>query len=54
MATKKGAESLKDKLRKLFMTRDSEAFEKALSEEVKDEEGACRQRARDPHSHARR
>jgi hypothetical protein len=37
MATKKGAESLKDKLRKLFMTRDSEAFEKALSEEVKDE-----------------
>jgi len=42
MATKKGAESLKDKLRKLFMTRDSEAFEKALSDEVKDEgmEGA--------------
>jgi hypothetical protein len=39
MATKKGAESLKDKLRKLFMTRDSEAFEKALSEEVKDEDG---------------
>lgn len=37
MATKKGAESLADKLRKLFMTRDSEAFEKALSEEVKDE-----------------
>jgi hypothetical protein len=37
MAVKKGAESLKDKLRKLFMTRDSEAFEKALSEEVKDE-----------------
>jgi len=41
MATKKGAESLKDKLRKLFMTRDSEAFEKALSEEVKDEGGAA-------------
>jgi hypothetical protein len=41
MATKKGAESLKDKLRKLFMTRDSEAFEKALSEEVKDEDGAA-------------
>ncbi|MEL6472670.1 MAG: DUF2213 domain-containing protein [Pseudomonadota bacterium] len=39
MATKKGAESLKDKLRKLFMTRDSEAFEKALSEEVQDEDG---------------
>jgi hypothetical protein len=39
MAVKKGAESLKDKLRKLFMTRDSEAFEKALSEEVKDEGG---------------
>lgn len=39
MATKKGAESIKDKLRKLFMTRDSEAFEKALSEEVKDEDG---------------
>jgi hypothetical protein len=39
MAVKKGAESLKDKLRKLFMTRDSEAFEKALSEEVKDEDG---------------
>lgn len=37
MAIKQGAESLKDKLRKLFMTRDSEAFEKALSEEVKDE-----------------
>jgi len=37
MATKQGAESFKDKLRKLFMTRDSEAFEKALSEEVKDE-----------------
>lgn len=41
MATKKGAESLADKLRKLFMTRDSEAFEKALSEEVKDEDGAA-------------
>jgi hypothetical protein len=41
MAIKQGAESLKDKLRKLFMTRDSEAFEKALSEEVKDEEGAA-------------
>lgn len=39
MAIKQGAESLKDKLRKLFMTRDSEAFEKALSEEVKDESG---------------
>jgi hypothetical protein len=39
MANKQGAESLKDKLRKLFMTRDSEAFEKALSEEVKDEGG---------------
>jgi hypothetical protein len=37
MAVKNGAESIKDKLRKLFMTRDSEAFEKALSEEVKDE-----------------
>lgn len=37
MAIKQGAESLKDKLRKLFMTRDSEAFEKALSEEVNDE-----------------
>ncbi|MBB3004370.1 hypothetical protein FHX57_006752 [Paraburkholderia tropica] len=37
MAIKQGAESFKDKLRKLFMTRDSEAFEKALSEEVKDE-----------------
>ncbi|MGF6837055.1 hypothetical protein QF001_000922 [Paraburkholderia youngii] len=37
MATKKAAESLKDKLRKLFMTRDSEAFEKALDEEMKDE-----------------
>lgn len=40
MAIKQGAESLKDKLRKLFMTRDSEAFEKALSEEVKDEDAA--------------
>lgn len=39
MANKQGAESFKDKLRKLFMTRDSEAFEKALSEEVKDEGG---------------
>ncbi|WCM21368.1 DUF2213 domain-containing protein [Paraburkholderia bryophila] len=39
MASKQGAESLKDRLRKIFMTRDSEAFEKALSEEVKDEEG---------------
>jgi hypothetical protein len=39
MAIKQGAESLKDKLRKLFMTRDSEAFEKALSEEVKDDAG---------------
>lgn len=39
MAVKNGAESIKDKLRKLFMTRDSEAFEKALSEEVKDEAG---------------
>lgn len=37
MAVKKGAESIADKLRKYFMTRDSEAFEKALSEEVKDE-----------------
>jgi hypothetical protein len=37
MAVKNGAESLKDKLRKLFMTRDSDAFEKTLSEEVKDE-----------------
>jgi hypothetical protein len=39
MAVKNGAESIKDKLRKLFMARDSEAFEKALSEEVKDEAG---------------
>lgn len=38
MAVKKGATSLADKMRKLFMTRDSEGFEKAL-EEVKDEEG---------------
>lgn len=38
MAVKNGAESLKDKLRKLFMTRDSDAFEKTLSEEVKDED----------------
>jgi len=37
MAVKNGAESLKDKLRKLFMARDSEAFEKALSEEVEGE-----------------
>ncbi|MFM0044115.1 DUF2213 domain-containing protein [Paraburkholderia sediminicola] len=37
MAVKNGAESLKDKLRKLFMSRDSEAFEKALSEEVEGE-----------------
>jgi uncharacterized protein len=42
MAVKNGADSLRDKLRKLFMTRDSDAFEKTLSEEVKDEgmEGA--------------
>jgi hypothetical protein len=39
MAVKNGAESLKDKLRKLFMTRDSDAFEKTLSEEVKDDDG---------------
>jgi 8-oxo-dGTP pyrophosphatase MutT (NUDIX family) len=39
MAVKNGADSLKDKLRKLFMTRDSDAFEKTLSEEVKDEDG---------------
>ena len=37
MAVKNGAESLKDKLRKLFMARDSEAFEKALSEDVEGE-----------------
>lgn len=37
MAVKNGADSLRDKLRKLFMTRDSDAFEKTLSEEVKDE-----------------
>jgi len=39
MAVKNGADSLRDKLRKLFMTRDSDAFEKTLSEEVKDEDG---------------
>lgn len=38
MAVKKGATSFADKMRKLFMARDSEGFEKALSEEVKDEE----------------
>lgn len=38
MAVKNGADSLRDKLRKLFMTRDSDAFEKTLSEEVKDED----------------
>ncbi|NML34939.1 DUF2213 domain-containing protein [Paraburkholderia sp. G-4-1-8] len=38
MASKKGA-SFADKMRKLFMTRDSEGFEKAL-EEVKDEDGS--------------
>ena len=40
MAAKKGAASIKDTLRKLFMTRDSEGFEKALEEEMKDEEGS--------------
>lgn len=38
MAVKKGATSFAEKMRKLFMTRDSEGFEKAL-EEVKDEDG---------------
>jgi hypothetical protein len=38
MAVKKGATSFADKMRKLFMARDSEGFEKAL-EEVKDEDG---------------
>ncbi|MFL9943726.1 DUF2213 domain-containing protein [Paraburkholderia graminis] len=51
MATKKGAESLKDKLRKLFMTRDSEAFEKALSEEVKDESEGMQNNMPDIHIH---
>lgn len=36
MAAKKGATSFADKMRKLFMARDSEGFEKAL-EEVNDE-----------------
>jgi hypothetical protein len=39
MAVKKGATSFSDKMRKLFMARDSEGFEKAL-EEVNDEDGA--------------
>lgn len=51
MAVKKGAESLKDKLRKLFMTRDSEAFEKALSEEVKDEAEGMQSNMPDIHIH---
>ncbi|MGN5479512.1 DUF2213 domain-containing protein [Cupriavidus basilensis] len=37
MAAKKGAQSIKDALRRLFMTKDSEGFEKVLSE-VNDEE----------------
>jgi len=37
MAAKKGAKSVSDLLRKMFMTRDSEGFEKALSE-VNDED----------------
>lgn len=51
MAVKKGAESLKDKLRKLFMTRDSEAFEKALSEEMKDEAEGMEKNMPDIHIH---
>lgn len=51
MAVKKGAESLKDKLRKLFMTRDSEAFEKALSEEVKDDAEGMEKNVPDIHIH---
>ena len=51
MAVKKGAESLKDKLRKLFMTRDSEAFEKALSEEVKDDAEGMEKNMPDIHIH---
>ncbi|RQR87718.1 MULTISPECIES: DUF2213 domain-containing protein [unclassified Burkholderia] len=39
LMAKKVATSLADKMRKLFMTRDSEGFEKAL-EEVKDEDGS--------------
>lgn len=51
MAIKQGAESLKDKLRKLFMTRDSEAFEKALSEEVKDESAGMAENVPSIHIH---
>lgn len=51
MAVKKGAESLKDKLRKLFMTRDSEAFEKALDEEMKDEAEGMDKNVPDIHIH---
>lgn len=40
MAAKKGAPSFADKMRKLFMARDSEGFEKAL-EEAHDDEGSA-------------
>lgn len=39
MTVKKGAQSIKETLRKLFMTRDSEGFEKMLEEVSQDEGG---------------
>lgn len=50
MAVKKGAASFSDKLRKLFMSRDSEGFEKAL-EEVNDDAEGMEKNVPDIHIH---
>lgn len=50
MAVKKGAASFSDKLRKLFMSRDSEGFEKAL-EEVNDDSEGMEKNVPDIHIH---